>query len=341
MAPVRVTLRDIANHVGVHPSTVSRVLNHGEQGNISTDVIKRVKDTARQLGYRPNWAAYQLRTNRSHTVAVIVNDITNHMNLSIVRGIEDRLMEAGLTPMICNSEQRPERISRITSMMRSGVFDGMVVSTAEPNDPIISACQQEHLPCVTVGRNTAPPDISAVIVDEIHGTQLLLDHLASLGHRRVALISGGQRLTAGRLRHHWFLEALAANGMIVDPSDIIFADNYDAEDGRRCCETLLQKPVEFTAIVAVNDLVAMGCYQALSNHHLHCPRDVSVTGYNEVSYSALISPPLTTVRARSHGAGVTLAEMLIDLIEYPDAVHKHVTIVPELVVRDSTGPART
>lgn len=333
-------MRDIAEHVGVHPSTVSRVLSPGHEGSISADVVKRVTDTAQRLGYRPNWSAYQLRTSRSHTVAVIVTDITNHMNLSIVRGVEDRLMEVGLTPMICSSEQRPERIERITAMMRSGAFDGMIVSTAEPNDPIISACRQEGLPFVAVARNDPPPGMSTLVIDETHGTQLLLDHLAFLGHRRIALISGGQSLTAGRLRHHWFMEALAANGMTADPSNIVFADDYSVEDGRRCCERLLDKGLDFTALVSVNDLVAMGCCQALSDRGVNCPTDVSVTGYNEISYSALVSPPLTTVRARSHHAGIVLAEMLIERIAEPDGPDKHEIIVPELVVRGSTGPAR-
>lgn len=340
MAQIRVTLRDIAKNVGVHPSTVSRVLNHGDKGLISADVVKRVKKMAAELGYTANWSAYKLRTNRSHTIAVIVTDITNHMNLPIVRGIEDRLLEAGLTPMICSSEQRPERIDRITAMMRSGQFDGMIVSTAEPNDPIISACQQEGLPFVAVGRNDAPPDMSTLIIDETRGTHSLVKHLVELGHREMALIVGGQNLTAGRLRHQCFLEALEAYGLSVDPANIIFSDDYTVRGGQHCCERLLDNGLNVTAIVAVNDLVAMGCYKVCSERGIKCPDDVSITGYNEVSYSALVSPSLTTVRARSHDAGMTLAKILVELIENPHMPPKQEVVVPELIVRESTGPAR-
>lgn len=340
MASERITLRDVANHVGVHPSTVSRVLNYGDSGNISTDVVRRVTDAAKRLGYRPNWAAYQLRTNRSHTVGVIVTNITNMMNLPIVRGVEDGLMEAGLTPMICSSEQRPERIERIVAMMKSGAFDGMIVSTAEPNDPIISASKQEGLPCVTVARNKAPSDTSALVVDETLGTRLLLGHLKSLGHVRVALISGGQSLTAGRLRHNWFLEALEENGMHADPSNIVFADNYSSEDGVRGSEFLLDGPRNFTAIITVNDLVALGCYETFSKRGVKCPDDLSITGYNQISYGSLVSPTLTTVRARSRRAGVALANMLIEQINNPESPPKQEIFTPELVIGGSTGPAR-
>lgn len=341
MAQARVTLRDIARHVGVHPSTVSRVLNHGERGLISADVVRRVTDMAEQLGYTPNWSAYQLRTNRSHTVAVMVTDITNHMNLQIVRGVEDRLLEAGLTPMICSTEQRPERIESVTAMMRSGQFDGMIVSTAEPNDPIISACQQEGLPFVAVGRNTAPSGISSLVIDEEHGTHLLVKHLAGFGHQKVALVMGGHNLTAGRLRHQCFMEAIEACGLTVDPAHIIFSNYYTVEGGRRCCERLLDHGTGMTAILAVNDLVAMGCYQACSDRGLICPDDVSITGYNDITYSALVSPSLTTIRARSRDAGVALADLLINRIDNPDEPPRHEFVAPELIVRDSTGPAKT
>ncbi|MBT5049691.1 MAG: LacI family DNA-binding transcriptional regulator [Rhodospirillaceae bacterium] len=340
MTQVRVTLRDIAHQAGVHPSTVSRVLNHGEHGLISADVVKRVTDMAAELGYTPNWSAYQLRTNRSHTVAVMVTDITNHMNLQIVRGIEDRLLEAGLTPMICSTEQRPERIDSITAMMRSGQFDGMILSTAEPNDPIISACQRTGLPFVVVGRNEAPPGMPTVIIDETHGTDLVIKHLADLGHRDLALIVGGQNLTAGQIRHQCFMEAVEAHGLTVDPAHIIFSNDYTIDGGRVCCERLLDNGVDVTAIIAVNDLVAMGCYQACTARGIKCPDDVSITGYNEIRYSALVSPSLTTVRARSLDAGVALADILIECIENPGVPARQEVVLPELIIRESTGPVR-
>jgi len=340
MANVRITLRDVAEHVGVHPSTVSRVLNSERRNMVSTEVVQRVTKAACELGYRPNWSALKLRTDRSDMIGVVVTDITNPVILPTIRGAEDALMEAGFVSIICGSDFWNGRIHQVIDMMLSCRFDGMLMAYNAADDPILEICRRQDIPVTRMARNVAPPKTSAVILNDTLGVRWVVDHLVSLGHRRIALISGGQHFSSGRERHRSVLTAISERGLTIDPGLIAFSEGYSQEDGRRCCEELLDRGRPFTAIVAVNDVSAFGCYEALAARGLRIPEDVSVTGYNDIRYANVVSPGLTTVNCRLYEAGWTMARMLVDRIRRPGAAGWHKIMQPELVIRGSTGPAR-
>ena len=296
MATGRVTLRDIAAQVGVHASTVSRVLNPETRGMVSPEVAARVTEAVQSLGYYPNPAAYGLRTNRSSTIGVVVTDIANPLFPPIIRGIEDHLIETGYISIICSSDQRLDRKQRIIEIMRRRQVDGVILTTTERSDPLLLSFRKEDMPIVLVQHGFNDSDAPAIYMNDRLGTRYIIDHLVSLGHRRIALISGPQRFSGAFGRHRLLIRAMTENGLAIDPSLAIFTEDFSFAEGVRCCNALLETGARFTAIVAGYDIVAVGCYEALRQHGLACPDDVSVVGYNDVGLPAADDRGLRPVR---------------------------------------------
>lgn len=340
MAHVRVTLRDVARQVGVHPSTVSRVLNPATRGMVSPQIAERVTEAARALGYRPNPIAYGLRTNRSFTVGVVLPDLTNPVFPPIVRGIEDTLETAGYTAIIANTDNDSSRAGKIVDAMRGRQVDGLIIGTARLDDPLVAECMQDGIPLVLINRRVEDKRITSVAADATSGMRAVVSHLLALGHRRIAHVAGPQYLSTGRARLREVLRAISERGLEADPALVAYCATYTVEEGRRCCDMLLATRRDFTAIVCANDLLAIGCYESLAAHGLNCPEDISITGYNDIRFMDKLRPPLTTVCIPKYAIGVEAARRLLERMRDPDVVAEEVRLDPELIVRGSTAPAR-
>jgi LacI family transcriptional regulator len=336
MARTRTTLRDIARHVGVHPSTVSRVLNPATRSMVSQEIAERVSDAAAVLGYRPNPIAYGLRTNRSFTVGVLVPDLTNPVFPPIMRGIETTLEAAGYIAILANSDNDATRERTILDAMRSRQVDGLILATAHLEDPLIAECIEEETPLVLINRRLEQPGVSSVVNDDRAGIAAALNHLADLGHTRIAHIAGPQSLSTGLARYEGMKEAMAARGIVADEDLFVFCELFNVDEGRRCCEILLDRGKPFTAIVAAHDLLAIGCYETLSSRGITCPRDVSITGYNDIPLVDRLNPPLTTLRTPVHRMGVAAATCLLERLVNAHAPAREIVVQTELIVRGST-----
>jgi LacI family transcriptional regulator len=334
------TLRDVARVAGVHPGTVSRALNPQTRGLVNERTAQRVLEAAEELGYRPNPIARGLRTNRSHTIGVLVPDLLNPLFAAVVRGIEDGLREAGYTPLIANTDNDAERERMAYEAMSARQVDGFIAATAR-RDHWLLADQVESGPkLVLVNRRVDSDAIPAVTGDDHEGVRLAVEHLAGLGHRRIAHLAGSQTLYTGWCRHQGFVDGMRAHGLEVDEGLIVFSDTFTAREGARCCGGLLERRRDFTAIVAGNDLLALGCYDALENRDLRCPDDVSVVGYNDMPFVDRFRPPLTTVRVPHYELGATAAELMLEQLQGGDAPPRQLLLAPELVIRGSTAPVR-
>jgi LacI family transcriptional regulator len=340
MASGRVTIRDIAEQVGVHASTVSRVLNPETRNMVSPEVIERVQKIATELGYRPNPIAYGLRTNQSMTVGVVVTDLTNPVFPPTIRGIEDTLLASGYVPLLANSDGDQEREKLIVDLMRNRRVDGLILTTSSPNTPVFLACKEDKLPLVVINRTWDDPEMSCVGFDDALGTHLILEHLVKIGHKKFAYIAGPLDLTTGRDRHFGTINAMKEFGIKVDQELFAVADAFNEEEGKKCCSELLSKGKEFTALVTGSDLIATGCYQALKEHGLRCPQDVSVTGYNDIPLSAHLEPSLTTVRTPRYKTGAEAAKMMLERLHNRDASPRRVKFPPSLVIRNSAAPPK-
>lgn len=339
MPQTRITLRDIARRVGVHPSTVSRVLNPATRSKVSPEVAERVADAARTLGYRPNPLAYGLRTNRSMTVGVVVPDLTNPIFPPIIRGIEDALVDAGYTAILANSDNDIGRERMIVETMRARHVDGLILATADRHAPVVEACLEDGVPLVLIHRAADRQDVSTVTVDDDAGMALLIDHLVSLGHRRIAHIAGPLKFSTGMNRCEGFRRALRRHDIEPDPDLIVICERYTDEEGARAANVVLDRDPSVTALVAANDILAIGCYGALDARGIDCPGGISVTGYNDIRFSDKLRPALTTVRIPQQSAGAEAAAILLERLRDDAAPARSTLMNPALVIRRSTAPA--
>ena len=332
------TINDVAKAVGVHPSTVSRVLNPGTRHMVTAEIAKRVGEAAERLGYQPNVLAHGLRTRRSLTIGVLIPDITNPVFPPILRGIEDQLAGAGYIVIIANTDGDAERDRLIVDRMLGRRVDGLILATARRKDPMVDRCVAEDIPVVLINRSTrSTAKVTAVVNDDASGIGLTVAHLAGLGHRRIAHVAGPQRLSTGYDRRRGFIEAMTAAGLKADPALIAVADGYNEREGQRALSSLLDRGKRFTAVVAANDLLALGCYDALAAHGLRCPQDVSVTGFNDMPFVDKLNPPLTTVRIQHYEMGVQAARAMLEQIRNPGTGRIDIKLEPSLVVRGSTA----
>jgi LacI family transcriptional regulator len=335
----RVTLKDVADAVGVHLSTVSRALDPSTPHRVSDELAEKIERASRRLGYKRNSAAYTLKKNTTRTIGVIIPDITDPAFPPIIRGIEDALARRGYVAIVTNTDGDARRESEMIDMLRDRGVDGLLLASVEIDDPVAGNEGRDTPPIVTVNRQIIGSGLPCVVADEAAGMQAVVTHLVALGHRRIAAIAGPQHLSTGVLRHRGFLAACDALGLGGDPP-VAIARFYREEEGERCTETLLATSDAFTALVCANDRLAIGAIAALRRRGLECPSDVAVTGFNDMIMVDRLTPPLTTVRVPKHQMGVRAAEMIVDLIEGRPEGSRNVTLPVDLVVRGSTGRAR-
>lgn len=332
------TLRDVARAAGVHAATVSRALNPETRRLVNDDTARRVHDAAEQLGYRPNPIARSLKTAKSLTVGVVLPDLTNPLFPPIVRGIEDALGEAGYSALIVNTDNDPDRErSQITSL-RDRHVDGLIVATARLHHPLLDTLHAEGVPLVLVNRRADDLDVPSVAPDDAAGIALAVRHLAELGHRRVLHLAGPLSTSTGVVRRRAFLAAAHEHGLDPDPALVRPCSRWSEGDGARALLEAAEEGVRFTAVVAGNDLLALGCYDVLPTLGRRCPEDVSVVGFNNMPFLDKLSPPLSSVAVPHAAIGVAAARMLLDVMADPGRPPRAVLLPVTLERRSSTAP---
>ncbi len=336
MAPA--TLKDVALRAGVHPGTASRALNPGTRALVNEQTARRVLEAAQALGYRPNPFARSLKTRNSYTVGVLIPDMTNPFFPPIVRGIEDRLAESGYTVFVGNTDNDPEREAAQLLRMRDRQVDGLIAATAELERHTLADAAAAGLPLVLVNRTLPGKGLFSVGVDDAAGVHLAVEHLVDLGHRHIAHVAGPERLSTGRNRYKGFVEAMEGAGLRPHPDVVVFADAFTEEAGVAAFRKLFATRRRITAVVAGNDLIALGGYDVLIERKLSCPQDVSIVGFNDMRFVDKVRPPLTTVRVPQYEIGRLAADILLERLRNPAAPPRTLRLAPELVVRGSTGP---
>ncbi|MGH8875285.1 MAG: LacI family DNA-binding transcriptional regulator, partial [Acidimicrobiia bacterium] len=271
-----VTLRDVAERAGVHPSTASRALNPGTRSLVNDETVERVLQVARELRYRPNSLARGLKTNKTFTIGMLLPDLTNPLFPPIVRGIEDTLGAADYTVILANTDNDPERERSIVHSMLNRRVDGLILATAQRKAPLIDELIAGGVPVVLVNRTMDDPPVPSVTADDHAGIGLAVRHLVSLGHTRVAHVAGPQHLSTGLTRYQSFVAWMQSEGLDAHPDRIAFADWFSEEPGAKAFQKLLDRTDDFTAVVAANDLIAIGCYDVLEARGLRVADDVSV-----------------------------------------------------------------
>jgi LacI family transcriptional regulator len=224
--------------------------------------------------------------------------------------------------------------------MRSRSVEGFVFATARLDHPLLEGMAAEGVPMVLVNRRVARADIPSVTADDATGVALAVRHLVELGHRKIAHLAGPQDLSTGRGRLRAFRDAMEDHGLPDDPERLVICQSWTELAGARAANALLSAGVDFTAVLAGNDLLALGCYDALGEHGLRCPQDVSVVGFNDMPFMDKLSPPLTSVRIPHYELGAEAARLLLTDLQEPGRHSRSLLLPLTLVVRQSTAPPR-
>ena len=344
-----VTIRDVAERSGFSSATVSIVLNNAPLARYIPDSTKaRIHRAATQLGYRPNLFARSLRSRRSHTVGVMVFDMTDPYCTLVLRGIENCLYEASFLPILTDVHNDRTRFERYLEMLLDRRIEGLVVlaNWTYLDINVLADLEKSKIPTVMVSRELKNEKVSSVIVDNALGARAALEHLHSLGHRKIAFIRGPHSLVDTIPR--WRGVRAAANDLNLKIDSRLVVDLPESrdpfssfEDGYKLTEQLLHRRVPFTAVMAFDDMTAFGAIRALSKAGVSVPDQCSVIGFDDVAPAAVYHPALTTIRQPMEVMGESAATLVIEainaVIENKSVHPVHRKLAPELIVRESTS----
>jgi len=346
--PAAVTIRDVAERSGFSSATVSIVLNNAPLARYIPDTTKgRIHKAAQHLGYRPNLFARSLRGRRSHTVGVMVFDMTDPYCTLVLRGIENTLYQSSFLPILTDVHNERSRFERYLEMLLDRRIEGLVVlaNWLFVDINVLADLEKNNIPTATVGRDLNNDNISSVIVDNAAGAYAAIEHLHSLGHRKIAFIRGPRGLTDTEPRWRGVRTLARERDLELDSRLILdLPESGDPlssfEQGYKLTEELLHRHRPFTALMAFDDMTAFGAIRALSKAGIRVPDQCSVIGFDDVSPAAIYSPALTTVRQPMEIMGTAAATIVLEAInanlEKKSAPTIHRKIVPELIVREST-----
>lgn len=333
----RVRLVDVAREAGVHPATASRALNPDARAEVSKRTVQRVLRAAERLGYVPNTLARGLRTSRSLVVALVIPDITNSLFPPIVRGAEQILSRAGFTLVLTDTNNDLDLEREQVASMRARGVDGFIVATARWRDPVLDDLLESGVPTVLVNRRCSDTRLPFIGSDDQDGIHRCVEHLRRLGHRDIVHLAGPDDTSTGRERATAFRAAMRDHRLKVSDS-VIECTGYSESAGADAAEKLLATGRSFSAIVAANDLLALGAQEIFGAAGLRCPEDYSLTGFNDLPFMRKLTPALTTVGVPLTEMGALAARTLLDRLTSPEPPPAAQTLLPvQLITRGTTA----
>jgi DNA-binding LacI/PurR family transcriptional regulator len=328
-----VTLRAVADHVGLTPGTVSSVLNNAPSSrSIPQSTKNRILQAARELNYRPNFFAQSLRRKRTYTIGVIVEEIGDAYGSLVISGVEQYLRSKNFFFLTVVHRHDPELLDRYAQILLERGVEGFLTVDMQLREA-------PPLPTVAVAGHKTFPGVTNIVLDHHHAARIALQHLLDLGHRKIAFMKGSRFSSDSEDRWNAILEVARELQIEVKPELTVQIDIDDATPqlGYPFAKRLLERRVPFTALFAYNDLSAIGAIRAFQEEDLSVPRDISVVGFDDIQGAAYNTPSLTTVRQPLIRMGTIAAQTLLERIESEKQEPREIAIEPELVIRESTG----
>lgn len=338
----RPTQVDVANRAGVSRATVSYVLNGQKDGRvpISDETRQRVLHAIEELGYEPDARAQALRSGNTNTIALIIPDLRNPHFCEYATGIEEAARAAGYHLLLSSTTLNDEYAVDIFRDLSRRRFDGLIIASSfilesEEAQTTLSRIRKRGLPIVELSENY---DVDSAAADYYEATKEVMSYLLSLGHRRFGLINGfgGHELAEDRLQP--YRDSLNAAGIPFD-TELIAECGPTIEDGYQAAIKLLELTSRPTAIIAINDVLAMGALRAAWDLELRVPNDLSLVGYDNIPMANYLVPRLTTVTKDAHMLGKKAFEMLLMRMQNPELPRQKFHSPARLIIRESTGPA--
>ncbi len=328
----RVSIKDIAQQAGVSHSTVSRALQG--TGRMSEETRARIIELADALGYAPDALAQSLVRGRTKTVGVVVTTISDPFVAGIVAGIEEVAGEAGYTVLLGASHSNPDREMAVVENLRQRRVDAVIVTASRVGDHYSEHLQRFGVPIVLVNNMVKGEYLYSVTCDQTSGAQQAVSYLINLGHRRIAYLGSASRRHSSQMRQRGYELALSEAGLTADASLIVApTERKDVAAGRRALQELwAQGP---TAILAYNDLTAIGVMIAAREMGVRIPKDISLIGFDDIEATEFVTPPLTTVRQPREAMGRAAMRMALDLLHEKTIQNR--VLACKLVVRNSVA----
>jgi DNA-binding LacI/PurR family transcriptional regulator len=329
----QVTLKAVAQHVGLTPGTVSAVLNNSAASRSIPDRTRnRILQAARELNYRPNFMARSLRVQRTFTIGVIVEEIGDGYGSMIVSGVEEYVRKRNYFFLTVAHRHDPELLQSYSQMLRARGVEGFItVDTSLLDAP--------SLPTVAVAGHRTLENVTNIILDHRQAALLGLQHLKQLGHQHIAFLRGQPQSADSEVRWNALCEVAEELKIEINPARVVQLEGLDStpELGYPFGRELLARRVPFTALFAYNDISAIGAMRAFQEAGLRVPDDVSVVGFDDIASATFCIPSLTTVRQPLKKMGHIAAETLLARIEEGGEGGAEIAVEPELVIRNSTG----
>jgi LacI family transcriptional regulator len=330
-----VSLKQLAAHLGLNPATVSVVLNNVPGRSIPQVTRDRIKAAARQMNYQPSLLARSLRNRQTLTIGILVPELGDGYHTEVMSGIGDQLIQAGYFYFTAHHRHKKALVEEYTRMFIGRGAQGIIAvdTLLEHNIPV---------PVVAVAGHRPIEGVTNVVLDHYRAAELVLTHLYSLGHRKIAFMRGQPFSSDSDERWNGLVSVAQRLGIEIKPELVVTLDRdmTSPELGYPVVQQLLATKQPFTALVTFNDISAMGSIRALQDFNLRVPADVSVIGFDDIRAAAYTLPRLTTIHQPLTEIGRIATQSLLNRIHGTATSRDKITVEPTLVVRESTGPAR-
>lgn len=327
------TIYDVAEKAGVSISTVSKVLNN--KGHLAEKTRKKVKATMLELNYQPSVVASVRK--RIQTIGLLIPDIANPFMAEIARVIENHVKRYGYSLMICSTDNDLKNEVEYVSILKQKYTDGIIVATGLKREEAVKELIKTDIPIALLSRDVPSLAVNTVLVDDYLGGYEATNHLISLGHQKIAMITEDTAFSTLQARVNGYKKALEESGLSYD-ENLVLTNNTSLEEGKKSMLSLLKKGSPPTAVFASTESLAIGAVQGAHELNLNVPDEVSIIGFDDTVLSTICEPPLTTVAQPIEEMGEKAVELLIEEIEKNKASKQRVMLSPKLIVRKSTAP---
>lgn len=331
----KVTIKDVAKNAGVSIGTVSKVLN--DKGYVSKELRKRVQDTIQQLNYQVNANARSLKISKTNKIGVIVSDISNTYQMSLAKSVEDMIRSMYYHMLVMSHNEDPQTERELLRLILEQRVDGLVLypTGGERNADMIQMVQGHRIPVIIVDRKVEGITTDIIVDDNYHGSFESIAYLNSLGHRRIGVIYGTQKISVGKERLEGAMAAIRHFQCSEDES-LMICGKFSAEDSYKATLQLLFLPTPPTAIYCCNNTMTVGMMRAIQEQGVKIPEEISVISFGDASQWELIQPPLTLIHQPLKRIGVEAAIILKNRLTMgSEYTPKQLVIKPELLVRGS------
>jgi len=325
-------IKEVAKRAKVSTATVSRTIN--DSTKVKPATAERVRRAIEELNFYPNTHARTLVSGRSRMLGLIISDITNPFFPELVKSFEDQAVQRGKEVIIGNTDYNPKRMAGCIRRMVERKVDGVAVMTSEGSPALMMELTRRDIPTVFMDTGKPGPHCANIRVDYGQGIHEAVQHLVALNHRRIAFITGPMNLDSARVRHAAFVAGLKSRGLL--DLTLIEKGNHRIDGGAMAMRSLLKLPEIPTAVIASNDLTAIGALGVIHETGMKVPDDISLVGFDDISFAHLTQPPLTTVILSRTQLAVMAFAALDALIQGETSYHADLTIPTHLVMRSST-----